>query len=62
VSDGVVLIHYGKAAHTSIAGHTLSLHPTAGRDGGIEWLCGYAVGDDETGTDIPAKYLPTLCR
>jgi type IV pilus assembly protein PilA len=62
VSDGVVLIHYGKAAHTSINGHTLSLHPSAGRDGDIEWLCGYAVGDDETDTDIPPKYLPSLCR
>jgi Tfp pilus assembly protein PilE len=60
--DGVVLIHYGNAANTLIAGHTLSLHPAAAQDGDIEWLCGYAVGDDETDTDVPPKYLPSSCR
>lgn len=62
VSDGVVLIHYGNAAHTSIAGHTLSLHLAAGQDGDIAWLCGYAAGDDATATDIAPKYLPSSCR
>jgi Tfp pilus assembly major pilin PilA len=60
VSDGVILIHYGNAAHSSIAGHTLALHPATTTDGNIEWACGYAAGSG--GTDIQPKYLPRLCR
>jgi Tfp pilus assembly major pilin PilA len=62
VSGGVILIHYGNAAHRTIAGHTLSLSPTTANDGSVEWLCGYAGGGDATATDIPPKYLPSLCR
>jgi Tfp pilus assembly major pilin PilA len=62
VSDGVVLIHYGNAANKLIAGGTLSLHPAAGRDGDIQWTCGYAADDDGMDTDIPPKYLPSSCR
>jgi len=60
VSNGVIVIHYGNAAHASIAGHTLALHPAVATDGNIEWACGYAAGSG--GTDIQPKYLPTLCR
>lgn len=60
VSDGTILIRYGKAAHSSIAGHTLSLHP-AGVGDDIDWACGYAAGDT-TETDIAPKYLPSSCR
>lgn len=60
VSNGVILIRYGNAAHTFIAGHTLTLRPAAAADGSIEWACGYAAGSDAT--DIQPKYLPTLCR
>ena len=60
VSDGVILIHYGNAANTFIAGHTLALRPAAAADGSIAWACGYAAGSDAT--DIQPKYLPTLCR
>ncbi|HKU12941.1 MAG TPA: pilin [Steroidobacteraceae bacterium] len=62
VEDGTILIHFGNAAHGSIAGHTLSLHPAEVDDGPIEWDCGYAAGEDATQTDIAAKYLPTSCR
>jgi len=62
VSGGVILIHYGNAAHSTIAGHTLSLSPATANDGSVEWVCGYAGGDDATATDIPPKYLPSLCR
>jgi Tfp pilus assembly major pilin PilA len=60
VIDGVVVIHYGNAAHPFIAGHTLALRPAAATDGNIEWTCGYAAGSDAS--DIQPKYLPTLCR
>jgi Tfp pilus assembly major pilin PilA len=62
VTDGTILIHFGNAAHSSIAGHTLSLHPAETDDGPIEWDCGYAAAEDATQTDIAAKYLPTSCR
>ncbi|HEY7642519.1 MAG TPA: pilin [Steroidobacteraceae bacterium] len=61
VSDGTILIRFGNAANPRIAGHTLSLHPTAAEDGSIEWSCGYAAGSDAA-TDIPQQYLPRLCR
>ena len=60
VSDGVVVIHFGTAAHPSIAGHTLALYPAAATDGNIEWACGYAASSDAS--DIQPKYLPRLCR
>jgi Tfp pilus assembly major pilin PilA len=60
VSDGTILIRYGKAAHSSIAGHTLSLHP-ADVQGTVEWSCGYA-GGDAAQTDVAPKYLPSACR
>jgi Tfp pilus assembly major pilin PilA len=60
VSDGVILIHYGNAAHSMIAGHTLALHPAAAADGSIAWACGYAASSEAT--DIKPKYLPKLCR
>jgi Tfp pilus assembly major pilin PilA len=60
VSDGTILIRYGKAAHNSIAGHTLSLHP-ADVQGTVEWSCGYAAGEAAQ-TDIAPKYLPSACR
>jgi hypothetical protein len=60
VSDGVIVIHYGNAAHPLIGGHTLALHPAAATDGNIEWACGYAAGSDAS--DIQPKYLPRLCR
>lgn len=62
VSGGVILIHYGNAAHRTIAGRTLSLSPTTSTDGSVEWVCGYAAGGGATATDIPPKYLPSLCR
>jgi type IV pilus assembly protein PilA len=60
VSDGTILITYGKGAHNSIAGHTVSLHP-ADVQGEVKWSCGYAAGDAAQ-TDIAPKYLPSACR
>jgi type IV pilus assembly protein PilA len=60
VSDGTILIRYGKTAHRSIAGHTLSLHPASIGDD-IDWACGYAAGE-ATATDIAPGYLPSACR
>jgi Tfp pilus assembly major pilin PilA len=59
--DGVILISYGKAAHSKIAGHTLSLHPGIQGEQVVEWACGYAAGEAAR-TDIAAKYLPSACR
>lgn len=61
VSDGAILIHYGKDAHRTLAGRTLSLHPTA-KGEQVEWSCGYAAGADVTQTDVAPKYLPSACR
>ncbi|HKQ16697.1 MAG TPA: pilin [Steroidobacteraceae bacterium] len=61
VSDGVILISYGKTANRQIAGHTLSLHPGVEGDRVVAWACGYAAGDAAQ-TDIAPKYLPSACR
>jgi type IV pilus assembly protein PilA len=61
VSDGTILIRYGKAANTKIAGQTLSLHPRE-VEGAIKWDCGYVAADGATQTDIAPKYLPRSCR
>jgi type IV pilus assembly protein PilA len=61
VSDGVIVISYGKAANRLIAGHTLSLHPGVAGAQIVEWACGYAAGEAAQ-TDIAAKYLPSACR
>jgi Tfp pilus assembly major pilin PilA len=61
VSNGTILIHYGKAANGKISGQTLSLHPREA-DGAIAWDCGYVAGDGVTQTDIAPKYLPRACR
>jgi Tfp pilus assembly protein PilE len=66
VSNGVVLIRYGKAAHQKIAGHTLALQPVSLSTGGVEWNCGYAEQEDVDAlalqTDMPPRYLPSKCR
>jgi hypothetical protein len=61
VSNGTILIHYGKAANSKISGQTLSLRPREA-DGAIAWDCGYVAGDGVTQTDIAPKYLPRACR
>lgn len=61
VSDGVILISYGRAANRLIAGHTLSLHPGVRGEQIVEWACGYAAGAAAQ-TDIAPKYLPSGCR
>jgi Tfp pilus assembly major pilin PilA len=61
VSDGVILISYGKTANRMIAGHTLSLHAGVNADQVVEWACGYAAGG-ATQTDIAPRYLPRGCR
>jgi type IV pilus assembly protein PilA len=60
VSDGTILVHYGKAANAKISGRTVSLHPVENTEG-VDWTCGYAAGSD-TQTDIEPRYLPTGCR
>jgi Tfp pilus assembly major pilin PilA len=61
VSDGVILIRYGKTAHKAISGRTLSLHPRVEGDQIVKWACGYAAGG-ATQTDIAPRYVPHECR
>jgi type IV pilus assembly protein PilA len=61
VSDGTILIRYGKAANSKISGQTLSLHPAVVDGEQIEWACGYAAGETAE-TDIAPRYLPRSCR
>jgi Tfp pilus assembly protein PilE len=62
VGDGVISIRYGKGAHPSIAGSTLSLHATGSPTGEVTWDCGYASPASRAGTDVSPKHLPSECR
>ncbi len=69
VQNGSIVIVYGAAANTQIAGKTLILLPGLNESKDVLWVCGnvehpqisrYAQGP--YGTDIPNKYLPKACR
>lgn len=71
VDQGTILIRYGNRAHALLANHVLSVRPTVGGDGAVEWTCGPArqAGDDPPtgaasrhGTDVLPQYLPWTCR
>jgi Tfp pilus assembly major pilin PilA len=73
VSNGVILVTYGKEANARIRGKTLAMTPFAMRDQ-VGWSCGYArppagtrslvpeAARARTGSTIEAKYLPSACR
>lgn len=72
VVDGAVVINYGRAANRALRGHRLIVYPAPSSSSGeVTWVCGYAQKSAETvqkvdtevgTTDVPAKYLPALCR
>jgi type IV pilus assembly protein PilA len=69
VVSGSVMITYGIGANPKINGQRLALTPAIDMDGDVHWICGNGkvnpgerMADGPTGTDIPEKYLPRLCR
>ena len=69
VASGSIVITYGNAANTNIAGQRLVLLPGLTSDGEVVWACangplpeGAHPGDGPYGSDVPDKYLPSACR
>lgn len=69
VASGSVVITYGNAANTNIAGQRLVLLPGLASSGEVVWACangalpeGAHPGDGPSGSDLPDKYLPSACR
>ena len=69
VDSGSIVITYGNAANTNIAGQRLVLLPGLSNSGEVVWACangaipeGAHPGDGPYGSDLPDKYLPAACR
>jgi Tfp pilus assembly major pilin PilA len=74
ISNGVILVTYGKAANLKLRGKTLAITPFATPDRDIGWSCGYARAPAGTRPLVPEsargravstiepKYLPSACR
>ena len=73
LDNGTIVITFGGAASTSIKDRSLRLVPYLNANSTIVWQCGLAsppsVGKALApalpagmGTDVPAKYLPSVCR
>ncbi len=52
--DGVITVTYGKDAHLTIAGNSITLTADATAVGSVQWICGSA--------SIADKHLPAACR
>ena len=71
VQSGAIHITFGNRANGNIRGKVLTLRPATVDDAPIvpvTWVCGYAAAPakmtvkGENKTDIPANFLPFLCR
>ena len=71
IRGGAIHITFGNRANGAIKGKVLTLRPAVVEDAPIvpvAWVCGYAAGPGkmtikgENRTDIPANYLPAMCR
>jgi type IV pilus assembly protein PilA len=75
VTDGTILVKYGAAANTQIAGKVLAIQPWVTPDQSVAWQCGEAANPGggavvmkagatgaNAGTDVDARYLPAACR
>ncbi len=69
VISGSVVITYGNAANTNIAGQRIVLLPGLTKSGAVIWACGYEIlpdgvhpGAGPYGSDLAKKYLPASCR
>jgi type IV pilus assembly protein PilA len=69
--SGKITIIYGDNLGSGIAsGEQLTLTPATSPQAAIAWACGYAtatengntVGGPTSGTTLPDKYLPAVCR
>ncbi|HTY49877.1 MAG TPA: pilin [Steroidobacteraceae bacterium] len=71
---GAITITYGNQVNTAVAGTTLALIPYVDGNNDVIWVCGYntapsganeasgVTASGTTATNIPAKYLPSVCR
>jgi type IV pilus assembly protein PilA len=69
VKGGSVIIVYGGRANTKLQQQGLAIAPALDSQGDIHWICGnFAVPagarpvGGPTGSDVPDKYLPSMCR
>ncbi|MGZ8257659.1 MAG: pilin [Methylotenera sp.] len=71
VQNGVIHMTFGNKAHPQIKGKVLSFRPAVIEDAPIvpvTWVCGNAKAPDkmavkgENRTNVPEKYLPSLCH
>jgi Tfp pilus assembly major pilin PilA len=73
LDNGAIVITFGGAANAGIVGKTLRLVPYVDANAALRWQCGLAQppaaaralvspSSGNTGGDVPAKYLPILCR
>ena len=71
VDNGAIHLTFGNRANLLLKDKTLTLRPAVVDDAPvvpITWVCGYASAPDKmtlkgaNKTDIPANYLPLICR
>ena len=69
VASGSVIITYGNAANSRIAGKQLRLQPGIDGSGEVVWACGNTPladgvepGEGPRGSEVPDIYLPVTCR
>jgi uncharacterized membrane protein YhaH (DUF805 family)/Tfp pilus assembly protein PilE len=74
VAGGTIVVTYGAAANSMIAGRTLALQPYVTADQGVAWRCGAGAAPNggvpmndgaptaAVVTDIEPRYLPSACR
>lgn len=74
IADGTVLVNYGAAANTIIAGGTLAIQPYVSSDKSIVWRCGHAPAPGGavamapngpsagSATSLEPRFLPSACR
>jgi Pilin (bacterial filament) len=67
----MIVISYGGAASTALAGSVLTMVPAIGPQRALGWACGYGsppagfetVFEGHAGyTDIEQRYIPSSCR
>lgn len=69
--SGMIVITYGAAANSAIAGRVLAIVPALDEREALDWACGYGAPPagyevvfegHETYTDMPENYVPSRCR
>jgi type IV pilus assembly protein PilA len=69
VYEGSVVITYGNQANAKLKDQRLALTPALDMSDNIRWICGNGkvspgehMAEGPKGTDLPQKYLPSMCR